>query len=76
MNYPGTGSPHPYETSRATQKETLAIDQLTAGASKPSPTDYVCEEGRSCMVLQCPAVHLRDRVVGSSDMSPTYDERN
>ena len=47
MNQPGTGSPRPSETSRATQDEPLAIDQLTPGASKPPHTDHVCEEGRS-----------------------------
>ena len=30
-----------------TQEEPLAIDQLTAGASEPPPTDHAREEGRS-----------------------------
>ena len=47
MNQPGMGSPRPFETNRATQEEPLAIGQLTAGASNPSPTGHVCEEGRS-----------------------------
>ena len=69
MNNHGTGFPHLSITSRATQKEPFSINQLTAGARKPFPTDHVREEGGSCsMVLHFPAVHLRDRVLRSSHM--------
>ena len=47
MKQPGTGSPRLAETSRATQEEPLATDQLTAGANKPPPKDHIREEGRS-----------------------------
>ena len=68
-NQPSARSPHPSETSRATQKEPLSINQLTAGDEKALPTDHVLDEDRSCsMVLHFPVVHLRDRMVGSSDM--------
>ena len=67
LNQPGAGSQHPSETRRATEEWLLSINHLTAGASKPPPTDHVREEERMFgRVLHRPAVRLPDKMVRSN----------